>query len=180
MTIPLHQYLDILHRISHSLVQQENIEALSQTITDEIDKLQLYSTIRLYLLEGNQLILKSIAGELQVSPPHRKILVGSGVIGKSVKENNPIIINNIYASDSKEEFDFSLQAVYCIPLKINHHTIGALVLGSKNVEAFTINDKKYLNMLASGISIAIHNAFNYQMLKAHNKISKMTTSNLEF
>lgn len=182
MTIPFHQYLDILHKISHTIVQQENIETLGETITTEIDKLQLYSYIGLFYLEGDQLILKSSAGELKDTPSIiNKIEIGNGVIGESVYYNKPILINNIYASVFfQQEFHLSLQSIYCLPLKINTHTIGAILLGSKNVEAFSTNDVKYLNILASGISIAIHNALNYQILRAHSKISRITTTNLEF
>jgi len=97
------------------------------------------------------------------------ILVGTGIVGRSVSESRVLMIRDV--DDSEHFFDgidketgFQTRSILCAPLTVHKKTIGAIELinkrpSKKNPEGlFNEVDRHLLSILASSAALAIHNA----------------------
>ena len=151
------------------LLQESERRALQLSTVNEVTR-QLTSTLELEPLLQNILqnavyILNSEAGSLLLVDEQTDELVfrvaagpvasnlvglrmapGSGVVGKSVKNREPIIVNNVqntpdWFSKTDKQTGFSTQALLVIPLEVKDNVIGVIeVINKRDGLPFTNDD----------------------------------------
>jgi len=176
----LHSKLETFYQISNFLVSNHDLDNVLKTITEETVKLANYDLVSIYLLEGEQLKLKSIHKKPSIPSNcdvlEKNIHLHQSLIGDSINRNESILIDNVedypqYAKECK----LGMQSKYCIPLNMNDQIIGTFVIASKSQNAFKQDDLQFLNALAKSSTIAIHHTINYNIIHALGRISNITS-----
>ncbi|GBF10296.1 cyclic di-GMP phosphodiesterase response regulator RpfG [Tepidibacillus sp. HK-1] len=176
-----HSKLETLYHISHSFVTSYDLNTVLTSIINEIEKLNQFDLVCIYMLEGNKLYLKRKTGSLsdRIIGNH-SIEVGEGIIGRVVKVKEPLLVNNLSTFPNEvNHFQVPIQSQYCIPLIMNQQPLGAIYFGSKQLHAFSQDDVNFLLSLATSSTIAIYNAINYNILHAISRITTVTSRNRE-
>lgn len=86
----------------------------------------------------------------------------SGIAGRVIRNERAALVNDVSQDSDYITAVASTQSQLGVPIKINGVVRHALVLESDTLNAFTLNDKLLLEMLADHVGIAIQNAIQFQ------------------
>lgn len=120
---------------------------------------------------SNEIFFRILSGEESEKLKEIRLKMGEGVVGHTISEKKPIIINNVKQSpfwskkvDSVSHFE--TKSILSAPLQYKGEVIGAIQLINKKGErGFTEKDLEKVEMIAIPISTALVNAKMYEELK---------------
>lgn len=169
-----------LLEVGQALVSVLNLEKLFPLVND----LAVYGTGSssgiIVLANGEEVQLKASKGLLNNAEDGTVFKVGDGPIGWVVKHGKPIVVDDIEKDQrfDKQQVQWYLgKTSFCVPIKIEGKVAGVIsVNNKKSGDAYTENDKKFLETIAAYTSIAIRNSDLYEKLKNPNKLDQLTTS----
>jgi len=142
----------LLNHILDSAVDILNCEAGSLLLVDE---------------QSQELVFKSTVGPVADELLGKRLPEGTGVVGKAVIENKPLIINDIsqspeWFSKPDEDTGFHTRSLLVVPLQAKDTVIGVVeVINRKDGLPFSQDDLDLLTSFAGQAAIAIENARLY-------------------
>lgn len=156
--------------IARDTVSTLSVDTLLSRIVNQIyDRFTFYQ-VALYLMDesGENAVIKEAAGEFSESLKTSKnsFRAGDGsLIGQVTLNGEPIIVNDISASDMYDATDFlqGTKSEIGIPLQIGEKIVGALDIHSDVENAFTPDDVTVLRILADQIAVSIENARAFEL-----------------
>ncbi len=177
-----------LFRVGQSVVTSLNLDEVLNLIVDAALKtISSAQKVIIHLLDRSQELLVPRAVSHRAEPvPSAQMRVGKkGIAGFAVANKRAI-----YVPDTSKEARFvdigtNLKSLLVVPLILGETVIGTLSVDSTEVDAFDLNDKRLLTMLANYAAIAIENARLYGEAKRAdelailNKISANMTATLD-
>ncbi len=121
--------------------------------------------------DRNEIFFRILSGEESEKLKEIRLKMGEGVVGHTIKEKKPIIINNVKQSSFwSKKVDkvshFETKSILSVPLEYKGDVIGAIQLINKlSNNGFTRHDVEKVKMIAIPISTALINAKMYNELK---------------
>ena len=100
------------------------------------------------LLSTDGQMLHEYGGGSRTSPPWA-VPLESSLMGTAVRTGQPVRIGDLHTVQQKFELDPDFRSELAVPLKYRGRVIGALVLVSKDINAFTNSDEQLLVVIAS-------------------------------
>src|SRR5258706_5226603 len=73
----------------------------------------------------------------------------------------------------------SIRSICALPLRTAHRKLGAITFGSKQVDAYSPNEIRFVSQVADYIALAFDDAFNFAALRGASKRSEEHTSELQ-
>ncbi|HVN56120.1 MAG TPA: GAF domain-containing protein [Anaerolineaceae bacterium] len=144
----------LLQNILQNAVDILNCEAGSLLLVDE---------------QTDELVFRVAVGPVASNLVGLRMAPGSGVVGKSVKNHQPIIVNNVqntpdWFSKTDKQTGFSTQALLVNPLEVKDNVIGVIeVINKRDGLPFTNDDLSLLSAFAGQAAVAIENARLYTL-----------------
>jgi PAS domain S-box-containing protein len=166
--------LALINNISAQVTAVLELDRLLDQVASLIHHMFDYHHVALFLIEGEVLKLKAVAGLYTAYFPagHTQRL-DVGIIGRVASSGEKIVANDV----SQEPYYISLIAAHsitrselCIPLSIAGQTIGALDIQSPQLNGFSQNDVIAMEALTHQLAGAIANAHSYE--QARREISE--------
>lgn len=169
---------DIVKKANSSLDRSTVVESIMHKI-EEIIKCEGWSLLLLNK-EKNKLIFEASKGSIGGVLQGKEMPADVGIVGRVIKSNTPIIINDAQNSQDKYNnidinYNFVTRSIMCIPLKSQGVTIGAIeIVNKKYNESFSQKDLELLQILSEPAAIALENCFLYEKTKELSLIDDLT------
>ncbi|MFO7169562.1 MAG: GAF domain-containing protein [Chloroflexota bacterium] len=157
--------LEVINTLARMAVSTLDLERLLATVTAEIQQGFGYGHVELYLVdeERGELELVAQAGtEEPVTPGHRQPL-SKGLLGRAYRT-----AATVRADDVRQEPDYQVNTLadarseLCVPVVASGRVLALLNLESRQVAAFSDEDRAALETAADVLANAIENARLYQ------------------
>jgi GAF domain-containing protein len=122
---------------------------LSDIVYDLKEAFPKYSWVGIYLLDKNVLNLETYLGK---PTEHTKIKISDGVCGVAVREGKSIIVNNVTENDKYIACDLNVKSEIVVPIIKDGEILGVIDIDSIKKDAFTDEDREFLEEVSSIIS----------------------------
>ena len=147
-------YIDLTDSIKKIL--KEKKENCLQEIIDLIySNFSHYNWIGIYIVKDGMLHLGPWNGEHATE--HVKIPIGKGICGSAAKTGNTEIIPDVRSDDRYLACFISTKSEIVVPIKKGDQVLGEIDIDSDKPNAFTDDDKEFLENIADMLSMHIHN-----------------------
>lgn len=161
------QNLELLYQLSQTLVAVLEPEAVA------VKALELLSPVfgdcfgEIYLIESGNNYLQLLAtvgyqpDVVEKLPDQPYLRSGTGIIGASVEMRRPLFVPNVLEDPRwihVPELKLFVRSVVSIPLISRNEVVGALVLGSPEINAFTHKYLLLFQAIAGSVALALQNA----------------------
>lgn len=141
-------YNALLNKVKIILKKDENtIEQKLQSICDLLKQtVDHYDWVGFYFADQEQqtLHLGSYAGE---PTDHTVIPFGKGICGQVAVSNHTFLVDDVAAQDNYISCNINVKAEIVVPLFVNGQNIGQVDIDSNILNAFTIEDQRFLEKL---------------------------------
>ncbi|MCC7430822.1 GAF domain-containing protein [bacterium] len=172
--------IEVTREINSSL----DLQVILRTVLD-IAKQNLNAergTIYVYLEQQKQLLSKILDGdEFQ----EIRLPLGTGIAGQTALTRKSCNIKDVYTHPTfakyfDEKSNFKTKSMLCVPIiSKNDELVGVFQLLNKKSGYFTDDDVEFLELIASGVAMAIFNAKLYQQVGESERmiaVGKMASS----
>lgn len=187
--------LSVINRISTCLEHIHDLQALCEKVVTIIAEETVAENCSIMLLDDEQARLYLLAANDQMDKRYlldsnaigdkgRRLYsfrMGEGVAGTALKEGQTIYVPDTAASEFFTEVDSSrikVRSLLAIPLVVNEKAMGVINLSHPNINAFTDNDVRIMQMVASFTAAVINNALLYNELSLKNNYLEKTLGEL--
>ncbi len=112
-----------------------------------------YDWVGIYLVEGHMLTLKAYDGPLETE--HTRIRIGDGICGLAAETGRTAIVGDV-SEDPRYIACFpSTRSEIVVPIIEGETVIGEIDIDSDRIDAFSEDDRKFLESIASLIPAVI-------------------------
>ncbi len=164
--------VDVLHRITESISNTLDLEAVLRHIVDIVVEVTKADACLLYLLsEGHdELILRASKN------PHPKLIgritigMGEGITGWVARERTRVVIPNSASDDPRFKFFHNLpedryQAFVSVPILTKQEVVGVINVQHKRSRRYRPDELALLSTIANQVGGAIENARLYDQMR---------------
>jgi len=164
--------VDVLHRISASISNQLDLEAILKHIVDVVVEVTKADACLLYLLSDSQdeLILRASKN------PHPKLIgritigLGEGITGWVAQERTRVVIQSNANDDPRFKFFHNLpedryQAFVSVPIMAKKEVVGVINVQHKRPKRYQPDEIALLSTIANQVGGAIENARLYDQMQ---------------
>ena len=126
-----------------------------QTVVDLLhDRVQHYSWVGIYLVEGDDLVLGLWKGP--EATEHVRIPVGEGVCGAAAASGKTEVVDDVNADPRYLSCFPSTRSEIVVPIAQNGRVVGEIDIDSDRAAAFSEDDRAFLERVAELLSPAVH------------------------
>jgi len=163
--------LATVNEVSRQLTSTLELEPLLQNILQSAVYILNCEAGSLLLVDPqtDEMVFRVAAGPVAENLVGRRLPAGSGVVGKSVKTREPIIVNDVQSSrewfsKTDQQTGFITQALLVTPLEVKDNVIGVIeVINKRDGLPFGKDDLALLSAFAGQAAVAIENARLYTL-----------------
>jgi sigma-B regulation protein RsbU (phosphoserine phosphatase) len=162
-------------------------ERLLPTIAHQVRRIVDYRILDIFLPDGEGVLVPAfVEGYDSTAAARLRIRVGEGIVGAAAAKREPVFVPDV-TQDARYIAVFpGVVSELAIPLVHRDRLVGVLNVEGPDVEAFTADARKALQVLASHLAVAIENATLYResrwyagLLGSLYEIGKETASILD-
>ncbi len=161
--------LALINDIGSKIAAVLELDSLLDNTASLIQETFGYHHVALFLVDGEMLKLKAIAGLYKpYFPPGHTQHLSEGINGWVASHGQKVVANDINAEPRYTSLiseDTVTQAELCLPIKVAGHTLGVLDIQSPHLNAFHQNDVMTMETLTHQIAVAMENARLYTETK---------------
>jgi len=143
---------DILRRVRSARDPGDATIALVRELKTRFDR---FSWVGVYRLQGDTLILDD-AEFLGLSPEHRRIHLDEGVCGAAARVRETQVVPDVCADDRYLACSPTVKSEIVVPILAGGNVIGVLDIDSDLPDAFSEDDRRFLESLVAKASRLIH------------------------
>ena len=132
------------------ILSQNNSSVLSDVIDFLFNFFDHYSWIGIYIVRDNDLILGPWRGPQATE--HIKISIGKGICGSAAATGKTEIIDDVSSDDRYLSCFISTKSEIVVPIKKENRVIAEIDIDSDKKNAFTNEDKQFLEKIADMLS----------------------------
>lgn len=115
-------------------------------VVKKLNEVEHFNWVGIYLVEGDDLVLKTFSGPRETE--HKRIPIGKGICGLAAKVGKTIVVQDV-SKDTRYISCFpSTKSEIVVPIIKNEKVIGEIDVDSDYLNAFTENDKSFLEEVA--------------------------------
>jgi len=138
--------MDLLSALRQELVGLDFRQTLQKVVSFLRKNVAHYSWVGVYMLEGNELILKAWDGPKATQ--HIRIPIGKGLCGLAAREKRTVIVGDVTA-DSRYLACFPYtKSEIVVPIMRGTKVLGEIDIDSDTLNAFTQQDREFLEQVA--------------------------------
>ena len=138
------------NKIKEIIFRNQSSQVLQNVVNFLFDNFNKYTWVGIYIVDGDNLVLGPWKGEQATE--HVKIPIGKGICGSAAASGRTEIIPDVDADDRYLACFVSTKSEIVVPIKDNYKTLGEIDIDSYKKDAFTRNDKEFLEKIADMLS----------------------------
>jgi GAF domain-containing protein len=137
-------------KIKYIINKFEPTQVMEKVVDFLYESFEKYSWIGIYLVEGNDLILGPWRGEYATE--HTKIPIGEGICGSAAASGKTEVVPDVNADDRYLACFVSTKSEIVVPIIKDTKILGEIDIDSDTIDAFTTDDKEFLEKVANNLS----------------------------
>ena len=139
--------MDLLATLHHEIAGLDFAQALQKTVSFLRGNIAHYNWVGVYMLEGDELVLKAWDGP--EATQHVRIPIGKGICGLAAREKRTVVVGDVTA-DSRYLACFPYtKSEIVVPIMKGTKVLGEIDIDSDTRNAFTEKDKEFLERVAA-------------------------------
>ncbi|CAN5705803.1 hypothetical protein BH23CHL2_BH23CHL2_13150 [soil metagenome] len=147
-----------LQNMTARIIRHDGLVDDGDDILDDIARAFGYDAVRLGLVAAEKISFyrtyrDAVKRQLPVATQDRQ----SGFTGKVIRTGTPQLINQPLAQDGNDSYEFKVDQLICVPLRINGEIAGVLSAASGGSRKLVVDDLGTLMMLAESIGLVVAN-----------------------
>jgi GAF domain-containing protein len=143
---------DIEKEILRRVRAARGSHAAATTLVNELkDRFERFSWVGIYRMHGDALVLDD-AEYLGLAPEHRHILLTEGVCGAAARERATQVVPDVCNDDRYLSCSPSVKSEIVVPIFADGEVIGVLDIDSDELDAFSDDDRRFLETLVGKAS----------------------------
>ncbi|MBD2301061.1 MULTISPECIES: sensor histidine kinase [Nostocales] len=172
-----YQEIDLFQDISTQLTTSLDTKQIAQLVLQEISQLIESSAGTILLLSEDAATLEVIA---QFGNLFEQSLIPSttGIIGHIIQSGRAELINDVQ-TDPRLGDEKNIHGLICVPLRAKERILGAIALGTNQIDAYTAGHLKLVSIFASQTAVAIEKAVLYEQSTQATAQAKAQTEKLQ-
>jgi GAF domain-containing protein len=140
-------------------IEIQKIISNSSDILKEIvdflhDNFEHYSWVGIYIVDGNDLILGPWKGPHATE--HTRIPIGQGICGAAAASGKTELISDVNEDSRYLSCFVSTKSEIVVPIKKDDKIVGEIDIDSDRINAFTLEDKIFLERVADYLQVFLH------------------------
>ncbi|MEA4910139.1 MAG: GAF domain-containing protein [Anaerolineaceae bacterium] len=163
--------LSILNEMARQLTSTLDLDPLLQKILQNAANILDCEAGSLFLVDEqtDELVFHATVGPVADDLLHQRLPSGNGVVGRAVKQRQPVTVNRIETSgDWSPSTDFQTgfltRSLLAVPMQVKDRVIGAIeVINKKDGSPFIREDEELLASFTAQAAVVIENARLYMM-----------------
>lgn len=181
------EHVDFLLRLAEALNNTLDLQTLMLRVAELVRAVVDYRIFALLLINDRtgELWMRFQIGHTPESERMR-IKLGRGIVGQAASTRTSVLVDDVRHMPQYINANPAVQSELAVPLIVKNRVIGVLDLESEQLAAFTPDQQRLLELVASRMSVAIENARLYtrvarqaQTLAVLSDISRELTSILD-
>ncbi|MFQ6087991.1 MAG: PAS domain S-box protein [Candidatus Methanofastidiosia archaeon] len=165
--------LEAIYDLSRKMTLSLNLDEVLETALNVVHDVLNFNLISISLVdeEREEIYIKIQKGYPEKFKNLRFPLYGErGIITWVAREGKPLIVSDVSKDKRYVEADQNIKSELAVPMKVGEKILGVLNVESEDFNAFSEEDKRLLETLASRTAIAIENAKLHESEKEHSKM----------
>lgn len=156
-----------LIRLAEAIRSQVNQKELFRFVADELLKVVPFDAIAQYDGPGNKVNWRLCAERGELPLPIPELKEGENIAGFVYRTQETLVIPSIaretrFPATTQRLNQLQLQSVCALPLTTVHRKIGSLIIASKEPDAYSGEEVRFLGLVANQIALAMDDARNFQ------------------
>lgn len=157
--------LTALQQVGQVVNARLELQPLLDEITRQVREVLGYPIVEVFLIEGDELVLRAFGGSDDPGP--QRMTFDQGVVGRAVRENHTVFAPEVERDPDYLPINPGTRAEIVVPLRKRGVVFGVLNVETPHPGALTDDDVRLLSLLADQIAVAVENAALYDHLRAH-------------
>jgi two-component system, cell cycle sensor histidine kinase and response regulator CckA len=161
--------LTILYEITKISTSSLNLDLMLREIINSLNSFFKFEALGILLIEENTKILvlhRASYNDLSISDIGKLgLCVGKGITGWVAEKGEPLLVDDVREDDRYICGDENIRSEMCVPLKVGQKVIGVIDAQSKELNAFSENNLRLLNIATGQIATIIENVRLYEEIK---------------
>lgn len=139
--------MDLLSSLRQEIVGLDFAQALHKTVSFLRKNVAHYNWVGVYMLEGDELVLKAWDGP--EATQHVRIPIGKGICGLAAREKRTVIVGDVSADPRYLACFPYTKSEIVVPIFKDSTVIGEIDIDSDALHAFTERDREFLEEVAA-------------------------------
>jgi PAS domain S-box-containing protein len=171
------QEAEALQQVTQTLISRLQPSDLIHAVVEAIATTANYKYVRVFLLEGDDLVLQGQKG-YPAPKLFERMRIYRGLCGRVARTGEPAFVPDVKQDEDYQEKIPSVQSAICVPLIHKGETLGVLSVESDAERFLDRGDFNWLMNVSRQLSIAIENARLYAYLERALQQEKQTRAQL--
>ena len=177
--------LRFLHTLALRLNALDDVSAIGQAITSELQTLIDYHNCRIYLLQPDgetliPIVFRGSLGEYHGETYEELVTkIGEGFTGRAAETGQTYYAPDALRDDVGVQIEGTSEideSILCVPMKVGDRVTGVIVLSNLGINQFEEDDVRLLEVLASHAAVAFENA---RLLQQEREAAETASALLE-
>jgi transcriptional regulator with GAF, ATPase, and Fis domain len=150
-----------LEEISMLASSDYNLDSVLKAVAEKTARRLGVDICSIYLWDGTHLVLRATYGLAQEAVGRARLKIGEGITGSAVKEQRPLLIEDVtkdpryrYFIETKEE-QYRIRTMYSYPIFSGDEPFGVLNAQTVVTREFTEDEKYFVSVIANIILGAV-------------------------
>ena len=180
-------HVEFLLRLADSLNNTLDLQTLMTRLSDLVRAVVQYRIFAVLLLNerSQELWMRFQIGH-SPAVERTRVKIGAGIVGRAAETRRAVLVNDVREEPSYINANDEVRSELAVPLISKNRVIGVIDVESEEAGAFTPDQQRLLELVASRVAVSIENARLYtrvsrqaQTLAVLNDISREITSILD-
>lgn len=181
------EHVDFLLRLADALNNTLDLQTLMLRVAELVRAVVDYRIFAILLINDrtNELWMRFQVGHT-ADIERMRVKVGKGIVGQAAATRMSVLVDDVTHSPHYIDANPAVKSELAVPLIIKNRVIGVIDLESEQAAAFTQDQRRLLELVASRMAVAIENARLYtrlsrqaQTLTVLSEISRELTAILD-
>src|SRR5689334_7848839 len=171
------QEAEALQQVTQTLISSLQPADLIRAVVEAIATTANYKYVRVFLLEGDELVLQGQKG-YPAPKIFERMRIYRGLCGRVARTGEPAFVLDVKQDEDYQEKIPTVQSAICVPLIHKGETLGVLSIESDAERLLDRGDFNWLMNVSRQLSIAIETARLYAYLEKALQQEKQTRAQL--
>jgi len=156
---------EALYSVQKAIASHLEMDDVLQMIADEGRRLTKTDISAVYILEGDELVISYVSGDVPENILGYRLAVEKSIAGRVIKNRESILVPDTWADprvDRTASDQVQARSLLIVPLISGGEPIGTITVANRNPGGFDPNDEALLSKLAANVVISLENARLYQ------------------
>ncbi|MCS6936019.1 MAG: GAF domain-containing protein [Candidatus Bipolaricaulota bacterium] len=139
--------MNLLNALKQEIAGLDFSRALPKTVSFLRQNVAHYNWVGVYMLEGDELVLKAWDGP--EATQHTRIPIGKGICGLAAREKRTVIVGDVNADPRYLACFPYTRSEIVVPILKGTQVLGEIDIDSNTLNAFTEKDREFLEQVAA-------------------------------